>query len=99
MVKFFRLAASTPKMNDPEPYDAVVIGGGKGGKTLAMYLARQNYKTGIIHQTTVLVASFATIFSVNPSLRFAQRSKRIFSSRAREPRPKTGPGFESLLFR
>jgi pyruvate/2-oxoglutarate dehydrogenase complex dihydrolipoamide dehydrogenase (E3) component len=28
-------------MNDPKPYDAVVIGGGKGGKTLAMYLARE----------------------------------------------------------
>jgi hypothetical protein len=28
-------------MNDPGPYDAVVIG---GGKTLAMYLARQSYK-------------------------------------------------------
>jgi phytoene dehydrogenase-like protein len=31
-------------MNDPETYDAIVVGGGKGGKTLAMYLARQNYK-------------------------------------------------------
>jgi thioredoxin reductase len=25
-------------MSDPEQYDAIVIGGGKGGKTLAMYL-------------------------------------------------------------
>ena len=32
-------------MNDPEQYDAIVIGGGKGGKTLAMYLGRRNDKT------------------------------------------------------
>ena len=31
-------------MNYPETYDAIVIGGGKGGKTLAMHLGRQNYK-------------------------------------------------------
>jgi hypothetical protein len=24
-------------MSDPEQYDAIVIGGGKGGKTLAMF--------------------------------------------------------------
>jgi pyruvate/2-oxoglutarate dehydrogenase complex dihydrolipoamide dehydrogenase (E3) component len=28
-------------MSDPEQYDAIVIGGGKGGKTLAMYLGRR----------------------------------------------------------
>ena len=38
-------------MNDLGPYDAVVIGGGKGGKTLAMYLARQNYKVALIEAT------------------------------------------------
>jgi hypothetical protein len=31
-------------MSDPEKFDAIVIGGGKGGKTLAMYLGKQNYK-------------------------------------------------------
>ncbi|MFI5223043.1 MAG: FAD-dependent oxidoreductase [Nitrospirales bacterium] len=41
-------------MNDPEPYDAVVIGGGKGGKTLAMYLARQNYKVALIERDPMM---------------------------------------------
>ena len=31
-------------MSDSEKYDAIVIGGGKGGKTLAMYLGKQKYK-------------------------------------------------------
>jgi pyruvate/2-oxoglutarate dehydrogenase complex dihydrolipoamide dehydrogenase (E3) component len=34
-------------MNDTEEYDAVVIG---GGKTLAMHLGRQNYKTALIER-------------------------------------------------
>ena len=33
-------------MSDPELYDAVIIGGGKGGKTLAMYLGRHNVQNG-----------------------------------------------------
>ena len=39
-------------MNDPEPYDAVVIG---GGKTLAMYLARQNYKVALIERDPMMI--------------------------------------------
>ena len=42
-------------MNDPETYDAVVIGGGKGGKTLAMYLARENYKVAMIERDPMMV--------------------------------------------
>ena len=37
-------------MSNPEEYEAVIIGGGKGGKTLAMYLARNNYKTALIER-------------------------------------------------
>jgi pyruvate/2-oxoglutarate dehydrogenase complex dihydrolipoamide dehydrogenase (E3) component len=38
-------------MSDTEEYDAVVIGGGKGGKTLAMYLGGQNYKRPSLNAT------------------------------------------------
>lgn len=37
-------------MSDNEEYDVVVIGGGKGGKALAMHLGRQNYKTALIER-------------------------------------------------
>jgi pyruvate/2-oxoglutarate dehydrogenase complex dihydrolipoamide dehydrogenase (E3) component len=43
-------------MNDPESYDAVIIGGGKGGKTLAMYLGRQKYKTALIERDPMIPA-------------------------------------------
>ena len=42
-------------MNDPETYDAIVVGGGKGGKTLAMYLARQNYKVALIERDPLMI--------------------------------------------
>ncbi len=42
-------------MNNPETYDAVVVGGGKGGKTLAMYLARQNYKVALIERDPMMI--------------------------------------------
>jgi len=42
--------------------------------------ASSNLVKAIIHQTTVRVASFVTIFSVNPSFQFSQGAKRIFSS-------------------
>ncbi|WIG57511.1 MAG: PF00070 family, FAD-dependent NAD(P)-disulfide oxidoreductase [Ktedonobacterales bacterium] len=34
----------------PEPFDVVVIGGGKGGKTLAIDLAKQGYKAALIER-------------------------------------------------
>ncbi|MBV9299747.1 MAG: FAD-dependent oxidoreductase, partial [Verrucomicrobia bacterium] len=42
-------------MKHADPYDAVVIGGGKGGKTLAMYLARQNYKAALIERDPMMI--------------------------------------------
>jgi 2-polyprenyl-6-methoxyphenol hydroxylase-like FAD-dependent oxidoreductase len=52
-------------MNDPEPYDAVVIGGGKGGKTLAMYLARQNYKVALIERDPMMIGGGVRILAKN----------------------------------
>jgi pyruvate/2-oxoglutarate dehydrogenase complex dihydrolipoamide dehydrogenase (E3) component len=40
-------------MRDPESYDAIIIGRGKGGKTSAMYLGRQKYKTALIERDPI----------------------------------------------
>jgi pyruvate/2-oxoglutarate dehydrogenase complex dihydrolipoamide dehydrogenase (E3) component len=42
-------------MSDSEKYDAIVIGGGKGGKTLAMYLGKQKYKVALIERDPMMI--------------------------------------------
>ncbi len=42
-------------MSAPEQFDLVVIGGGKGGKTLAMDLAKQGYKTALVERDPEMV--------------------------------------------
>ena len=37
-------------MDTHEQFDLVVVGGGKGGKTLAMDLAKQGYKSALIER-------------------------------------------------
>jgi pyruvate/2-oxoglutarate dehydrogenase complex dihydrolipoamide dehydrogenase (E3) component len=42
-------------MAEQEPFDVVVIGGGKGGKTLAMDLAKQGYKAALIERDPEMI--------------------------------------------
>jgi len=42
------------QMSDSQRYDALVVGGGKGGKTLAMYLGKQNYKVAMIERDPMM---------------------------------------------
>jgi pyruvate/2-oxoglutarate dehydrogenase complex dihydrolipoamide dehydrogenase (E3) component len=68
-------------MNDPEPYDAVVIGGGKGGKTLAMYLARQNYKVALIERDPMMIGGGCINVACVPTKTFITSARLVHSIR------------------
>jgi probable pyridine nucleotide-disulfide oxidoreductase len=68
-------------MNDPETYDAVVIGGGKGGKTLAMYLGRQNYKVAMIERDPMMVGGGCINLACIPTKTFVASARLLHSIR------------------
>jgi probable pyridine nucleotide-disulfide oxidoreductase len=68
-------------MNDPETYDAVVLGGGKGGKTLAMYLARQNYKVAMIERDPMMVGGGCINLACIPTKTFIASARVVHSIR------------------
>ncbi len=68
-------------MNDPEPYDAVIIGGGKGGKTLAMYLARQNYKVALIERDPMMIGGGCINVACIPTKTFIASARIVHSIR------------------
>jgi pyruvate/2-oxoglutarate dehydrogenase complex dihydrolipoamide dehydrogenase (E3) component len=68
-------------MNDPETYDAVVIGGGKGGKTLAMYLGRQNYKVALIERDPMMIGGGCINVACIPTKTFIASARLVRSIR------------------
>ena len=68
-------------MNDPETYDAVIIGGGKGGKTLAMYLARQNYKVALIERDPMMIGGGCINVACIPTKTFIASARLLHSIR------------------
>ena len=85
-------------MNDPEPYDAVVIGGGKGGKTLAMYLARQNYKVALIERDPMMIGGGCINVACIPTKTFITSARLVHSiRRAGRVRYQSGRGFGRLV--
>jgi probable pyridine nucleotide-disulfide oxidoreductase len=68
-------------MNHPEPYDAVVIGGGKGGKTLAMHLARQNRKTALIERDPLMIGGGCINVACIPTKTFIASARLVHSMR------------------
>jgi pyruvate/2-oxoglutarate dehydrogenase complex dihydrolipoamide dehydrogenase (E3) component len=68
-------------MKDPETYDAVVIGGGKGGKILAMYLARQNYKVAMIERDPSMVGGGCINLACIPTKTFIASARLVHSIR------------------
>jgi pyruvate/2-oxoglutarate dehydrogenase complex dihydrolipoamide dehydrogenase (E3) component len=85
-------------MNDPEPYDAVVIGGGKGGKTLAMYLARQNYKVALIERDPMMIGGGCIKRRLHPHKNVHhQCSTCSFHSASRRVRYQSGRVFGRLV--
>jgi pyruvate/2-oxoglutarate dehydrogenase complex dihydrolipoamide dehydrogenase (E3) component len=68
-------------MNDLGPYDAVVIGGGKGGKTLAMYLARENYKVALIERDPMMIGGGCINAACIPTKTFIASARLVHSIR------------------
>src|SRR5260370_8815282 len=68
-------------MNDPETYDAVIIGGGKGGKDLGMYLARQNYKVALIERDPMMIGGGCINVACIPTKTFIASARLLHSIR------------------
>ena len=68
-------------MNPPELYDAVVIGGGKGGKTLAMHLARENHKTALIERDPLMIGGGCINVACIPTKTFIASARLVHSIR------------------
>ena len=68
-------------MNDPEKYDAIVIGGGKGGKTLAMYLGKRNDKTALIERDPMMIGGGCINVACIPTKTFIASARLVHSIR------------------
>src|SRR5258708_3558192 len=68
-------------MNDPETFDAVIIGGGKGGKSLARYLARQNYKVALIERDPMMIGGGCINVACIPRKTFIASARLLHSIR------------------
>jgi probable pyridine nucleotide-disulfide oxidoreductase len=68
-------------MSNPETYDAVVIGGGKGGKTLAMYLGKHNYKTALIERDPMMIGGGCINLACIPTKTFIASARLLHSIR------------------
>ena len=68
-------------MSDPEQYDAIVIGGGKGGKTLAMYLGRRNDKAALIERDPMMVGGGCVNVACIPTKTFIASARLVHSIR------------------
>jgi pyruvate/2-oxoglutarate dehydrogenase complex dihydrolipoamide dehydrogenase (E3) component len=68
-------------MSDSEKYDAIVIGGGKGGKTLAMYLGKQNYKVALIERDPMMIGGGCINVACIPTKTFVASARLVHSIR------------------
>ncbi|MDB6112036.1 MAG: merA [Pedosphaera sp.] len=72
-------------MSNPEKYDAIIIGGGKGGKTLAVYLGRNNYKTALLERDSQMIGGSCINLACIPTKTFIASARLVHSiRRARE---------------
>jgi pyruvate/2-oxoglutarate dehydrogenase complex dihydrolipoamide dehydrogenase (E3) component len=68
-------------MTTTEEYDAVIIGGGKGGKTLAMYLGRKNFKTALIERDPMMIGGGCINLACIPTKTFITSARLVHSIR------------------
>jgi probable pyridine nucleotide-disulfide oxidoreductase len=68
-------------MGDPEKFEAIVIGGGKGGKTLAMYLGKHNYKTALIERDPMMIGGGCINLACIPTKTFIASARLAHSIR------------------
>ncbi|MBV8402124.1 MAG: FAD-dependent oxidoreductase, partial [Acetobacteraceae bacterium] len=59
----------------------MVIGGGKGGKTLAMHLARQNHKTALIERDPLMIGGGCINVACIPTKTFIASARLVHSIR------------------
>lgn len=71
-------------MSDPEQYDAIVIGGGKGGKTLATYLGKQNHKVTLIERDPMMIGGGCINVACIPTKTFIASARLVHSIRRAE---------------
>jgi pyruvate/2-oxoglutarate dehydrogenase complex dihydrolipoamide dehydrogenase (E3) component len=68
-------------MSDAERYDTIVIGGGKGGKTLAMYLGRRNEKVALIERDPMMIGGGCINVACIPTKTFIASARLVHSIR------------------
>src|SRR5260370_34903904 len=68
-------------MHNSERYDAIVIGGGKGGKTLAMHLGRRNDKTALIERDPMMIGGGCINVACIPTKTFIASARLVHSIR------------------
>src|SRR6202795_3637322 len=68
-------------MNDPETYDAIIIGSGKGGKILATYLGKQNYKVTLIDRDPMMIGGGCINLACIPTKTFIASARLVHSIR------------------
>ena len=74
-------------MTNPEKYDAIIIGSGKGGKILATYLGKQNHKVALIERDTMMIRRWLHKRSLHPHENiYCQRSTCSLHSESRRVR-------------
>jgi pyruvate/2-oxoglutarate dehydrogenase complex dihydrolipoamide dehydrogenase (E3) component len=68
-------------MNDPETYDAIIIGSGKGGKILATYLGKENYKVALIERDPMMIGGGCINVACIPTKTFIASARLVHSIR------------------
>lgn len=72
-------------MGVPEQFDLIVVGGGKGGKTLAMDLAKQGYKSALIERDPDRIGGTCINVACIPTKTLIQSAKAAqWARRARD---------------
>jgi probable pyridine nucleotide-disulfide oxidoreductase len=66
-------------MNDPESYEAIVIGSGKGGKTLAVHLGKHGCKTALIERDPLMIAGGCINVACIPTKTFIASARLLHS--------------------
>jgi probable pyridine nucleotide-disulfide oxidoreductase len=68
-------------VSDTERFDAIVIGGGKGGKTLAIYLGRRNEKVALIERDPMMIGGGCINVACIPTKTFIASARLVHSIR------------------
>ena len=69
------------QMSDPEQYDAIIIGSGKGGKILATYLGKQNHKVTLIERDPMMIGGGCINVACIPTKTFIASARLVHSIR------------------